>query len=313
MTYYDGQLRQLQEQVMRKTRLEAQRKELESQRQELSVRVRALEQQKLDEQTDVDRLEGHSLAAFFYGVIGKKEEMLSREREEAYAAKVKYDAAAQERSAVERDLTRTEAELDRLQGCEQRYRETLAAKAEAVKDSGTPRGTELLRLEERIAYLDSQKKELREAIAAGETALATTDGILSHLDSAEGWGTWDLLGGGMLTGLAKHSHLDEAQAQVEQLQVELCRFKTELADVTVQADLQVSVDGFLRFADYFFDGLFADWTVLDQINRSQAQVRTTRARIEQVLDRLDALLQAAEVEQERTRNQRDDWILNASL
>ncbi len=313
MTYYDEQLRQLQEQVLRKARLEAQLQELESQCRELSVRVRALEQQKLDEQADVDRLEGRSLAAFFYGVIGKRDEKLSREREEAYAAKVKYDAASRERSAVEEDLAQVEAELDRLQGCEQRYRETLAAKAEAVKDSGTPEGAELLRIEERIAYLDSQKKELLEAIAAGQGALATTDGILSHLDSAEGWGTWDLLGGGMLTDLAKHSHLDEAQAQVERLQVELCRFKTELADVTIQGDLQVSIDGFLRFADFFFDGLFADWTVLDQINRSQSQVRTTRAQIEQVLDRLDALLQAAEAEQERMRNRRDERIVNASL
>lgn len=97
------------------------------------------------------------------------------------------------------------------------------------------------------------------------------------------------------------------------MQVELCRFKTELADVTIQGDLQVSIDGFLRFADFFFDGLFADWTVLDQINRSQSQVRTTRAQIEQVLDRLDALLQAAEAEQERMRNRRDERIVNASL
>ena len=43
---------------------------------------------KRQEQADVDRLEGHSLATFFYQVIGKMDEKLDKERQEAYAARV---------------------------------------------------------------------------------------------------------------------------------------------------------------------------------------------------------------------------------
>ncbi len=57
---------------------------------------------------------------------------------------------------------------------------------------------------------------------------------------------------------------------------------TELADVTIHADMQVNIDGFLRFADYFFDGLFANWAVLDQIGHSQTQVQSTRNQTENV-------------------------------
>ena len=47
-----------------------------------------------------------------------------------------------------------------------------------------------------------------------------------------------------MADLAKYEELDDAQEQIEQLQVELRRFKTELADVEITADLQVAVDSF---------------------------------------------------------------------
>lgn len=137
--------------------------------------------------------------------------------------------------------------------------------------------------ESRIAALKVQKRELLEAINAGKTALHTVNEVLETLDNAEGWSTWDVMGGGLMADLAKYEELDNAQEQVEQLQVELRRFKTELADVEITADLQVAVDSFLKFADFFFDGLFADWAVLDHINQAQSRVENTKSQIKRVL------------------------------
>lgn len=313
MTYYDEKLQQLQEQMARSKQLEAMIKELRNQRDSLAAQVRELESIKLEEQADVDRLEGRSLAAFFYNVIGKMDEQLDKERQEAYAARVKYDAAARELEGVEADLRRYESELSALRGCEHRYDEVLKEKADAIKAAGGSNGEEILKLEERNAFLESQKKELQEAISAGNAALSTTQQVLSSLDSAEGWGTWDLFGGGLVADLAKHSHLDEAQGAIEQLQSQLRRFKTELADVTIQADMQVNVDGFLRFADYFFDGLFADWAVLDKINQSQSQVQNTKSQIAGVLSRLDSMMRTLEQEQVQIKSKLDTLVRDAQL
>ena len=313
MTYYDEKLQQLQEQMARSKQLEAMIKELRNQRDSLTAQVRELESIKLEEQADVDRLEGRSLAAFFYNVIGKMDEQLDKERQEAYAARVKYDAAARELEGVEADLRRYESELSALRGCEHRYDEVLKEKADAIKAAGGSNGEEILKLEERNAFLESQKKELQEAISAGNAALSTTQQVLSSLDSAEGWGTWDLFGGGLVANLAKHSHLDEAQGAIEQLQSQLRRFKTELADVTIQTDMQVNVDGFLRFADYFFDGLFADWAVLDKINQSQSQVQNTKSQIASVLSRLDSMMRTLEQEQVQIKSKLDTLVRDAQL
>ena len=313
MKFYDEQLQKLQEQIARKRQLEAQVSELRTQRSTLSTRVRELEAIKMQEQADVDKLEGRSLAAFFYNVIGKMDEQLNKEREEAYAARVKYDAAARELTAVEDELARYEAELSSLRDCERQYDAVLQEKAGAVKAAGGPAAEEILKLEERLAFLESQKRELREAVSAGNSALSTANHVLSSLDSAGGWGTWDLFGGGLISDLAKHSHLDEAQCNIEHLQSQLRRFKTELADVRISADMQVNVDGFLRFADYFFDGLFADWAVLDRINQSQEQVHSTKRQIENVLSRLNGMQRSVEQEQNQLESKLDTLVRDAKI
>lgn len=313
MTYYDEQLRQLQAQCSRKKQLETQIIELRSQRSALEQKVSELKTIMLDEQEDVEKLEGHSLAAFFYNVVGKMDERLTKEREEAYAAKVKYDAAARELAQAEEDLQRAEAELSRLQGCDSRYEAVLEEKTNAVKAAGGPAAEEILCLEERQANLNCQRKELDEAIFAGNTALSTVHGVLDSLDSAEGWGTWDLLGGGLIADMAKHSHLDDAQCAIEQLQTQLRRFKTELADVTIQADMQVNVEGFLRFADYFFDGLFVDWAVLDRISESKSQVQSTQGQIESVLSRLHTMASGVDQQLAQLDQRLDELVLSTQI
>ena len=64
MTYYDEKLKALQEKISRSRQLTSMLKELRGQRDTIAARVRELEAIKVDEQADVDRLEGRSLASF---------------------------------------------------------------------------------------------------------------------------------------------------------------------------------------------------------------------------------------------------------
>ncbi len=306
MSGNDEALKSLQRQTLEKKRLDARLRELYAQRETLQKQTEGLELARQKEQADVDRLEGRSLAAFFYHAVGRLDEQLDKERQEAYAAQVKYDAAARELAAVEADAASCEVRLSQLEGCEQRYETALAEKAAALRESGSAAAQELLDAEARIADLEGQLREIREAADAGEAALNAADQVLETLDSAEGWSTWDVVGGGLLADLAKYEDLDNAQEQVEQLQEKLRQFKTELADVTIEAELQVSVDGFLRFADVFFDGLFADLAVMEHINDSQKKIRNTQKEIQAVLDQLTAMRKeiSADLDSERERADR---------
>lgn len=287
---FNGSLSELQQKVALKMQLEVKLSELQAQRCIFERDVAELRVDHRREQADVEKLEGRSLAKYFYQHFGKLDEKLDNERRDAFAAKVKLDAAERELAAVDQEIQEIQAQLQDLFGCEEAYSAALEEKRDAVRASSTPEASRILRLEEKIAFLECQKREIREAIVAGQSALETADSILSELEDADGWNTWDMFGGGgIITQTAKHSHLDEAQEQVEQLQGKLRRFKTELADINVHADFQVRIDGFLRFADYFFDSLFVDWAVGDKISQSHASVQKVKNDIHTALSKLERM------------------------
>ena len=311
MKFYDDDLQSLQQKLSRKKHLQALLKELHTQRIELETKVASLKKIMEEDEYDVTRLERRGLASLFYGIVGKKEEKLNEERREAVTSKAKYDVAMQEMDLVQRRIVRYEEELDTLKDIEMKYAYALKEKVELLKATATPVSEKILQYEEQISGFENQKKEIREAISAGNKAKNIAEQVLSELDDAEGWGTWDLLGGGLISDLAKHSSLDDAQEEIEHLQVQLRRFKTELADVTIRAEMQVNIDGFLRFADYFFDGLFADWAVLDKIEESQAEVKNIIKQIQAVLDKLALMLASAEKDQKAVQSMLDELIINA--
>lgn len=313
MRQYDEELKELQQQAAMKNRLETILKELKMQREELQARVDELANIKEKEQLEVERLERRSLTNYFYQVVGKLDERLTEEKQEAYQAAVKYDAAYSELQAVEADIRTKELEYGRVRRSNERYQELLKEKQEAVKLSGVPEAAEILRLEEQITSLGVHLKELDEAISAGKRAEQIAEGILSSLSSAQGWGTWDLLGGGLIADVAKHSHLDEAQGQVEKLQRALRRFKTELSDVEIIADMQVNIDGFLRFADYFFDGLFADWSVMNRISEAQGQVKNVKSQISSLLGKLNRASISVKAEQTTAKSRLQELVKKVAL
>lgn len=294
MTYYDEALQELQQKKAEKIRLEAKERTLKRQEAALAEELQELEKIKIREEADVDRLQRRSLANFYYQVIGKKEGMLTKEKEEAYAAAVKYDAALHSWERARADLADIAQKLKPLQKCDQQYEEMLAAKREWLLALNDPAAQEIVELEMLCTQLKGQKKEIDEAVQAGERALSIIQSVIDSLNSAKNWGTWDALGGGLISDIAKHTHLDEAQYKIELLQDALRRFQTELADIKLQAEMQVQIDGFLRFADFFFDGLFADLTVLERIRNSQEQVYRIRKQLEDALKRLRDMRDASE-------------------
>lgn len=303
----------LQAQLTYKKRLEAMLKELRAQEAPLRRKVIELEKVMLHERKDVNRLEGRSLAAFVYYALGKKEEKLDAERRQYYAARVKYDAAARELEAIQLDIETTEEDLQDLANCETLYAQKMEEKRIAIEVAGSPHADKLLGKERTLNFLNSQERELEEAIAAGTTALRTVNDVVGNLKSAEDWGTFDILGGGFLVDMAKHEKLDDAQQSIEQLQIDLQRFNKELADVSIRADVQVSMEAMLKFADYFFDNLFTDAAVLDRIKQAHAQVDRTRDQILGVLRQLQTKLEEVRHKQVKATAELDELIVSIEL
>ena len=182
-------LTQLQQKVAGKKLLEAKLNELHNQRRQYDREVISLRVAFRQEQEDVEKLEGRSLANYFFQVIGKLDDKLDQERQEAYAAKVKLDAAERELAGIEADIADIQSQLSEIRIAEAQYKEELEKKRAALKASGSDTADQIIEIEERIAALEAQKREIKEAISAGYSARGTADRILSELEDADGWNT----------------------------------------------------------------------------------------------------------------------------
>lgn len=291
MNYYDSELQRLQSEIMEKQRTDAKLSDLFLQQSDLEKRTDELEKVKRKEQDDVDRLNARSLTAFFYRATGKMGEKLTKEEAEAYAAAVKYDAAKNELQAVNNDIEYCQRRLSDLQDCEQQYERVLKEKTEQIKQSGVPEAGRIMQIENEIAFLENQQKEIQEAINAGNQAFYIARKVLEDLNSAKNWSTFDLMGGGLIADMAKYDKLNKVQDQIQDLQNALRGFRTELADVTerISGNLYVEIGDFLHFADYFFDGLFTDWMVYDKINDSRNRTMQTSDQIQKILGQLNEM------------------------
>lgn len=309
---YNKNLKELQERVSRRQYLLSIKDSLYDQREELRDKVEILDKKRLKEQKDVDRIEGRSLAAFFYEVVGKQEEKLSKERKEAYEALVKYEAALRELEMVDAKIDSSETELEGLSGCEEEYQSAFEKRLEEVKNSGIAEAGRVFALSERIARIENQLKEMDEAIQAGIWAKEKAEDVVGELDSAKGWGVYDMLGGGMISGMIKHDHINHAQDQIEDVQLAIRAFNTELADVVDTKELKVNIGEMLRFADFLFDGLFVDMMVQDEIEQALTNMQEVVERIVSVLEELEERKGAQEAELENIQAELEGVVVNLS-
>lgn len=287
MYNFNDKLAMYQQQIVRKQRLEEILNKLEMQRSLLKNKVDELAKILAKEQKDVEKIEGVSLSSIFFNIVGKREERIDKEKREAYAAALKYDNAKRELEEVHREIELRENELNSLVGCEDKYKEIFKEKVEFIKKNDNQNAREIIDIENRITYLNSQIKEMSEAITAGKIVLNDANDARDCLDSADGWSTWDVLGGGVMTDIMKHSKLDEAQECVCRMQSSLRRFKTELSDVNIKSNITVNISGFTKFADYFFDGLFVDISVKNRISSSIDEVRTVSRNVSEIVNKLE--------------------------
>ena len=130
------------------------------------------------------------------------------------------------------------------------------------------------------------KREINEAIVAGERALQSLKSAQEKLNSAGNWGVWDMLGGGFISTMMKQSKMSEAQNHMEDAKYYLKVFQKELSDVNVISDLKMEIGSFLSFADFFFDGFVADYLVQSKISDAKTQVAEAIFRVEELLKEL---------------------------
>ncbi|MEA5016873.1 MAG: hypothetical protein VB099_20185 [Candidatus Limiplasma sp.] len=138
--------------------------------------------------------------------------------------------------------------------------------------------------------MKDQHTEITEAVQAADRALNHLRSAKDCLNSAGNWGLADMLGGKLLTTFMKHRKMNDAERELTLARDAMRSFARELRDVNGAVEIEIRVDDFLSFADYFFDGLIVDWMMQSRISAAKKQVadaidqvQTMRATLQRML------------------------------
>jgi hypothetical protein len=250
--------------------------------------LRLLKKMLMKEEGDLKKLEGLSVASIFYSVLGNKVEHIDKEKKEFLEAKFKYEDCDHQLLHLKQEKENIKNKLREIGMPELDYENLLKKTEEAIMHIDSEKAAKLTELSDRQAELKHSIKEVQEAVNAGCSVLDALNGMIDSLKSAEGWGTFDMLGGGTISTMVKHSKIDDAKDAASEVQSCLNDFNRELADVSKisNVNLGINISGFETFADYFFDGLISDWMVQSKIKNSLNSATETLENVENIIYKL---------------------------
>ncbi len=220
------------------------------------------------EGADVAKLEGLSLAALFHSIFGDKYAKLEQERKELAEATLAHEECRAAVRELELEVKRMESELADFAGFDEEMLEALAEKERYLSLPGSEHAALLIGKSEAVGDAKSDVIEAEEAIEAAHDVVSALQDVEGHLDRARSLGHWDMFGGGMIATAMKHSSMDDAQRAIQRVQQKLRVFQGELADIGQSHSVDIEIEPFLKFADYFFDGFFVDLAVQSKINNA---------------------------------------------
>ena len=289
-----ARLARIVEQKRLKQKLERDLYAVETELQDKSARFASLSLQLDKEKVDVEKLEHMSLTTLFYSVLGNREQQLEKERQELLSAQLAYQQTKHQVKFLEQERISLMQQLAGLADIESEYEILLSEKEHLLRQSNQIVANELIELSEQIANLNSEVKEITEAITAGNSVISGLEQIIESLESAKNWGTWDMLGGGFVATAIKHSEVDEARNGINDVQAKMSQLTRELADVRKGIELQIDFTEFESFADFFLDGLIFDWIVQSKIVDSLEQSKKAKDIVAQAVKELEGLIEIAQ-------------------
>lgn len=306
MLEIDQELEQVSQQVARRKKLETSQSDIQNQIAQRNAAVSQAWEILRKEEMDVEELEGMSFTSFVARMKGDREERLNKERREAVAAKAAYDAAKADLEYLKRQLRSVQQELNGIADQEARYQELMDEKEQVLLHQGGAHVPRLMELSRQLENIDSMEQEVLEALHAGKDAMGALNDMSVQLKEAKDLGMWDMLGGGMFVTMMKHDKLDVARNCADEARWAMSEFRTELADVAATEVPDLEIGEFSTFADYFFDGIFADMFVQDKINTAQRETTSTIYYVEGMMSHLsdtleDLTAQKTALEGERER------------
>ncbi len=307
----NSQLDSLRLQMEEKKRCASQLDEVERELREEKEKNASLRALLDKDEALADKLRKASLVHLFHAIVGNLEEDEEQLTAKTVQTKIQLDASDRAISHLSSEVERIRSRQIELKYVEDDYQRRLAIKAEEIAKTDGSVAKKLAELSEDRTQLLARKHEIYEARSAARSAEYALRDCLDTLKKAGRWGTADLLGGGMIITAIKRDYMDQANENAIHAQNALRTLARELKDVRVALSVPLHSEGFGRFADYFFDGLIADWSAQSEIRESESAVSTALDQVEDIVGKMEKAAAAIDKQITNVETERDELIAKA--
>jgi len=271
---YKMDIIELRDRIQSLPTLESRMSNLQKDLQQANDEASRLSRQYERERGDVEKLEKESLSSFLLKLVGKYEDKLEKEQKEEISAKLEYDRAASrfENLSNERDSLRLR--IDELRADEKKYQEELNSRRSELSRLVGADAERYTGLEKDRKAIITQMTEIKEAMSAASSAKSTARSAQESLKRAQGWATFDTFTrGGIISHIAKYSHIDSAEQNFSILSSQLRSLRKELGNVNGMNTNGLSeISSTQRAVDFWFDNIFTDLSVRDQIKDNASEI-----------------------------------------
>lgn len=310
---YQQQLQLCKRQIQTLEKLRKKQATIEIQIKHTEVDIEKYEQDLKIARKKLNKLESFSFVNLFRTWTGKKQELLEQRMDVIAAKELKLIETQLMYEDLKDDLVDT---IYKINAINEPYLvdqvKQLENEIQIYYMTNNPEIATKLNENNEQQYLVQQLlTEIHEAIAAGKEAQRKLTEAAQALHKAKNYSTWDtFLGGGLIATALKHDKLDKSNSFLHSAQIALQRFQNELLDIQEMkhGTLEIDTDGFVKFADYFFDDIFSEWSIHSKISTAIDQITRVLDDVSNTLLELNRKLAVAEQKKVELFEEKDKML-----
>lgn len=253
----DVKWKELRRAAERKLNLEELLVALNREKQELEQEMLSLKVAAHNEQADVDNLEAFSVKGLLLSLTGRKEERLEQERQEARAAKSKFDTAQSRLQSVSAQINSGNVELKVLAGADAAYWQFLC--------EGCPAAASDLQIRE----LSQKQIYLESTLSAAEEANAKIDMLTKKIGNIQKWSGVRSAVGNTPGVASADDGLRGAERGAQQVLNDLLELLNQ-----VQQELALDLENFRGIGDAYLEDLLTDAIITARTEKVLIAIRS---------------------------------------
>lgn len=259
---------------------------------------------------DIEKLEGLSTKAIFHKILGNKEEQLEKERQEYLELTLKYENIQKSIELLEFEVNLLDAKIGNKENLESKLISLKGLREAEIIEKNPALRKKMLDISINLEKNYELKKELQEAIEAGNISANLMTQIINQLRKVQNWGSFASNRRGGMQRMVRREAIDRARNLSYQVKHHLQLFERELRDIGIDLDIGIDSPQFNDFTEFFFNNIITDWILKQKLTKAMGSINQTRQRVASIISNLNNELGKTQESIEELKEEREKILMS---